>query len=323
MAAAAEWVEEGSKAPDFTLVADDGKKVKLSQFKGKPVVVSLVYYQCPMLCNQVLNGMLGSFRQTSFNIGEQFEVVTVSFDTKETPALAAAKKTTYVKGYNRPNAAAGWHFLTGPETSSKALADAVGFRYVYDSLTNQYAHGSAIIILSPEGKTTRYFYGFKYSGYIELKGEKIKQADGTEKVPTTTLKLSLIEAAGGKGGSVLDKLTLLCYRFDHLNKGYSVNVLSTSRRRDRIVVVFEERMPAEFMMAQRTPGPSSPRPIASAPGGFAGGAGAGFAPSGTGAGLAPPPAPAARPVGHPTSPWAIILIPRVDLSISVEQRLFR
>lgn len=104
-------------------------------------------------------------------------------------------------------------------------------------------------------------------------------------------------------------------------EGYSVNVLSTSRRRDRIVVVFEERMPAEIMLAQRTPAPSSPRPVASAPSGFAGGVGAGFAPSGTGANLAPPPV--TRPVGQPTSPWAIILIPRADLPISVEQRLFR
>jgi hypothetical protein len=107
------------------------------------------------------------------------------------------------------------------------------------------------------------------------------------------------------------------------SEGYSVNILSTSRRRDRIVVVFEERMPAEIMMAQRMPAPSAPRPVASAPGGFAGGAGSGFAPSGTGANLAPPPPPAARPVGQPTSPWAIILIPRSDLPISVEQRLFR
>ena len=110
------------------------------------------------------------------------------------------------------------------------------------------------------------------------------------------------------------------------SEGYSVNILSTSRRRDRIVVVFEERMPAEIMMAQRAPAPSS-RPVASAPpsapSGFAGGAGAGFAPSGTGANLAPPPPPATRPVGQPTSPWAIILIPRADLPISVEQRLFR
>jgi len=107
------------------------------------------------------------------------------------------------------------------------------------------------------------------------------------------------------------------------SEGYSVNILSTSRRRDRIVVVFEERMPAEIMMAQRMPAPSAPRPVASAPGGFAGGAGSGFAPSGTGANLAPPPGPATRPVGQPTSPWAIILIPRADLPISVEQRLFR
>ena len=107
------------------------------------------------------------------------------------------------------------------------------------------------------------------------------------------------------------------------SEGYSVNILSTSRRRDRIVVVFEERMPAEFMMAQRAPAPSSPRPVASAPSGFASGPGAGFAPSGTAANLAPPPPPSTRPVGQPTSPWAILLIPRSDLPISVEQRLFR
>src|SRR5262245_33563315 len=107
------------------------------------------------------------------------------------------------------------------------------------------------------------------------------------------------------------------------SEGYSVNILSTSRRRDRIVVVFEERMPAEIMMAQRMPAPSSPRPVAGAPSGFAAGAGAGFAPSGTGANLAPPPPPPTRPVGQPTSPWAIVLIPRSDLPISVEQRLFR
>src|SRR2546429_732557 len=130
---------------DAVFKDEQGRDVRLGQFfNGKPVVLSLVYYQCPMLCNQVMNGMLGSFRQISFNVGEQFEVITISFDPNETPALAAAKKQTYIAGYNRANGAAGWHFLTGDAANIKLLADAIGFRYSLDEQTKQFAHGRGI-----------------------------------------------------------------------------------------------------------------------------------------------------------------------------------
>src|SRR5262249_51528576 len=140
-----------------------GREVHLGDFfKGKPVVLSLVYYSCPMLCNQVLNGMLSSFRSVSFNIGEQFEVVTVSFDSRETPALAAAKKQTYIKAYNRPSGNGGWHFLTGDEANIRRLTESAGFRYTWDEQTNQFAHASGIMVLTPGGKLARYFYGIDY-----------------------------------------------------------------------------------------------------------------------------------------------------------------
>src|SRR5207253_1512751 len=149
---------------DLVFKDEQGRDVRLGQFfNGKPVVLSLVYYSCPMLCTQVLNGMLSSFRQVSFNIGEQFEVVSVSFDARETPQLASAKKQTYIKGYNRANADAGWHFLTGDETNIKRLTEAVGFRYTWDEQTKQFAHASGIMVLTPEGKIARYFYGIEYS----------------------------------------------------------------------------------------------------------------------------------------------------------------
>jgi len=141
---------------DAVFKDEQGRDVRLGQlFKDKPVVLSLVYYTCPMLCTQVLNGMLSSFRQVSFNIGDQYEVVTVSFDPRETPELAAAKKQTYVKGYNRPGAEASWHFLTGDAANINRLTDAVGFRYLWDEQTNQFAHASGIMVLTAEGKLAR------------------------------------------------------------------------------------------------------------------------------------------------------------------------
>ena len=140
--------------------------MKLAQFFGKrPVVLSLVYYSCPMLCTQVLNGMTEAFRVLGFKQGEEYEVVTVSFDPRETPTLAAAKKKTYV-GYlpegKRADAINGWHFLTGDEASIKRLTEAVGFRYHWDEATNQFAHASGIMVLTPEGKLAQYYYGIEY-----------------------------------------------------------------------------------------------------------------------------------------------------------------
>ena len=196
---------------DAVFKDEQGNEVRLGQFfnKGKPVVVSLVYYQCPMLCNQVLNGMLGSFRQTTLNIGEQFEVVTVSFDTKETPQLAAEKKQTYVKGYNREGGAAGWHFLTGDDANVKRLTDAVGFRYAWDEQTKQFAHASGIMIATPEGKLARYFYGIDY--------------------PSKDLRLGLVEASANQIGSPVDALMLYCYHYDPSTGKYGVAIMNVIR----------------------------------------------------------------------------------------------
>jgi protein SCO1/2 len=195
---------------DAVFKDEQGREVRLGQFlNGKPVVLSLVYYTCPMLCNQVLNGMLGSFRQVSFNMGEQYDVVTVSFDPRETPDLAAAKKTTYVKAYNRPGAEASWHFLTGDEANIKRLTEAVGFRYAWDEQTKQFAHASGIMVLTPEGKLARYFYGIEY--------------------PPRDLRLGLVEASQNKIGTPVDALMLYCYHYDPATGKYGAIVMNIVR----------------------------------------------------------------------------------------------
>ncbi len=195
---------------DAVFKDEQGHDVRLGQFfHGKPVVLSLVYYACPMLCNQVLNGMMGSFRQVSFNIGEQFEVITVSFDPRETPDLAAAKKSTYIKAYNRPGAEASWHFLTGDEANIKRLTEAVGFRYLWDEQTKQFAHASGIMVLTPEGKLARYFYGIEY--------------------PPRDLRLGLVEASQNKIGTPVDALMLYCYHYDPATGKYGAVVMNIVR----------------------------------------------------------------------------------------------
>ena len=192
---------------DAVFKDEQGREVRLGDFfKGKPVVLSLVYYSCPMLCNQVLNGMLSSFRQVTFNAGEQFEVVTVSFDPRETPELAAAKKQTYVKAYNRPSGNAGWHFLTGDEANIKRLTDAVGFRYTWDEQTKQFAHASGIMVATPEGRLARYFYGIEYS--------------------PKDLRLGLVEASQNRIGSPVDSLMLYCYHYDPATGKYGAAVMN-------------------------------------------------------------------------------------------------
>ena len=195
---------------DAVFKDEQGNAVRLGAFfKGKPLVIALVYYTCPMLCNQVMNGMLGSFRQTSLNIGEDFEVVTVSFDTKDTPAIAAAKKKTYISGYNRPSGDAGWHFLTGDDANIKRLADVVGFRYTWDEQTKQFAHASGIMIATPEGKLARYFYGIDY--------------------PPRDIRLALVEASANKIGTPVDALMLYCYHYDPATGKYGVVIMNVIR----------------------------------------------------------------------------------------------
>lgn len=180
---------------NLTFRDEHGRPVELAQYFGsKPVILSLVYYNCPMLCTQVLNGLTRSLKQIPMSVGEEFNVVTVSIDPTERPVLADAKQTLYAGMYGRPGAAKGWHFLTGEDAQIKRLAQAVGFRYAYDPDSHQYAHASGIMVLTPEGKLSRYFYGIQY--------------------PERDLRLGLVEASAGKIGSPVDQVLLFCYHYD-------------------------------------------------------------------------------------------------------------
>jgi protein SCO1/2 len=166
------------------------------------VILSLVYYSCPMLCTQVLNGLMRSLRDVSMDIGKQFNVVTVSIDPTERPVLAEAKHALYTGFYGRPGAAEGWHFLTGDAQNIKQLASAVGFRYAYDAESKQFAHASGIIILTPDGKISRYFYGITY-----------RERD---------LRLGLVDASAGKIGTLTDQVLLFCYHYDPVTGKYGL-----------------------------------------------------------------------------------------------------
>jgi protein SCO1/2 len=172
-----------------------GQTVSLRDYFGqKPVILNLVYYQCPMLCSEVLSGLVSSLKILKFDVGNQYNVLTVSFNPRETPDLASAAKAQYLKRYGRPGAAAGWHFLTGPEESIAALAQAVGFEYQYDAQSGQYAHATAIMILTPEGRVAQYYYGVEFA--------------------PKDLRLGLIQAASGKIGNLVDEVLLYCYHYD-------------------------------------------------------------------------------------------------------------
>ncbi|HTK82514.1 MAG TPA: SCO family protein [Bacteroidota bacterium] len=203
---------------DLQFLDEEGRTVTLDQFfHSKPVVLSLVYYKCPMLCTQVLNGMVESFNLIDFRIGNEFNVVTVSIDPAETPDLAANKKQQYVAEYKKEGARNGWHFLTGTQASITRLANAVGFKYVYDEQTKQFAHASGIMIATPEGKLSRYLYGIEYVA--------------------KDLTFSLMDASKGKIGSPVQKLQLLCYAYDPSSGKYSLVVTNIVRGAGILTVV--------------------------------------------------------------------------------------
>jgi len=195
---------------DLEFRDEQGRTVRLGDFfDGKPVILSLAYFRCPMLCTLVLNGMASSMGVLELDAGKDYEAVTVSIDPRETPAMAAEGKKNYIKRYGRPGAEKGWHFLTGEQESIDRLADAVGFRYVYDEETDQFAHASGIMVLTPDGRLARYFFGVEYS--------------------PRDLRLSLVEASHGKVGSVVDKVLLLCYQYDPATGTYGVVVYRVLR----------------------------------------------------------------------------------------------
>jgi protein SCO1/2 len=196
-----------------TFKDESGNTIKLGDYFGKrPVIVSLVYYKCPMLCNQVLNGLVGGLRGQSLMVGKDFDVVTVSFDPRETPPDAAEKKKVVLNDLRRPDdpiAAAGWHFLTGDKTQIDLVADAVGFRYAFDTSTNQFAHASGVMVATPQGKLSRYFYGIDYA--------------------PRDLKFALVESSEGKIGTAVDKIILYCYHYDPTTGKYGFVIMSAMR----------------------------------------------------------------------------------------------
>ncbi len=195
---------------DLEFTDESGRTVRIGDYFGKrPVVLALVYYECPMLCTQVLNGLVGSLEALAFNPGAEFEVVVLSFDPGETPALAANKRETYLRRYSRPGTDAGWHFLTGRETAVKALADAVGFRYAYDEAIDQYAHPAAITVLTGEGRVSSYLYGIEFA--------------------PRDLRLALVEATEGRIGTAVDQVLLFCYHYDPETGKYGLVVMNLVR----------------------------------------------------------------------------------------------
>ncbi|MGC2697632.1 MAG: SCO family protein [Candidatus Angelobacter sp.] len=196
---------------DLAFVDDHGQPVQLRQYFGsKPVILMLVYYQCPMLCTQVLSGFTGAMNGiVRFNIGREFNVVTVSIDPRDTAQDAAAAKKTYLQRYRRPEAAAGWHFLTGKKDQIDALAQAVGFRYAWDPEIKQYAHASGIMLLTPDGRVAQYYYGIEYA--------------------PRDIQLGLIEASKGKIGNVVDQVLLYCYHYDPRQGKYGAAIFNVLR----------------------------------------------------------------------------------------------
>lgn len=198
---------------DVELKDEDGKAVKLGDYfkSGRPVIVTFVYYDCPMLCNQVLNGLTGSLKGMSFDAGKEFDVVAISFDAREydNPTLAKNKKASYMERYNRAGTEAGWHFLTGTQASIDAVTSAAGFSYKWDEKSNQFAHAAAVMIASPEGTLTRYFYGIDYS--------------------PKDIKFGIMESAENKVGNPAEKLLLYCYHYDPSTGKYGLAVLNVIR----------------------------------------------------------------------------------------------
>ena len=197
-------------SPDLMFQDDLGRSVRLGDLFGKrPIILNLVYYNCPMLCGEVLSGLENSLRMMSFDVGKEFDVITVSFDPTETPEMAAKKKGDFLRRYKRAGAEQGWHFLVGPKISVDALTKAAGFQYQYDEKTKQFAHAAAILILTPQGKIAQYYYGIEF--------------------PPKDLRLGLVEAGAGKIGNVVDQLLLYCYHYDPEQGKYSATILRVLR----------------------------------------------------------------------------------------------
>lgn len=204
----------GDKLPlDATFKDESGNAVQLGEYfgKGRPVVLALVYYECPMLCNQVLNGMTGTLKGINLDAGKDFDVIAISFDSSENdkPGLAANKKAAYMERYGRPGTEQGWHFLTGDQAAVDAVTKAAGFGYEWDEASEQFAHASAIMIVTPDGTLSKYFYGIDYA--------------------PRDVKLGIVESAENRVGGVTDQLMLYCFHYDPSTGKYGLAVLRLMR----------------------------------------------------------------------------------------------
>ena len=189
---------------------DLGRKVRLGDYFGqKPLILNLVYFTCPMLCGEELSGLESALRVLKFDIGKEFDVITVSFDPKDTPEAAAKKKEQFLKRYKRPGAEKGWHFLVGQQDAIDAIAKATGFEYEYDPKTGQFAHTTAIMVLTPQGRIAQYYMGIEYA--------------------PKDLRLGLVEASQKRIGNVVDELLLYCYHYDPEKAKYSATVMRILR----------------------------------------------------------------------------------------------
>jgi protein SCO1/2 len=195
---------------EATFRDEQGRTVALGDFFGeRPVLLSFVYYQCPLLCSQVMNGISSALKVTPFTPGEDFDVVLISFDPRDTPEAANAKKRAHLLHWDRQDTAAGWHFLTGDEATIRQVTSAAGFNYTWDEQTKQFAHVSGILAVTPDGRLSRYFYGVEYS--------------------PKELRLALVESGAGKIGSAVDELLLYCFQYDPESGRYGVVVMNVIR----------------------------------------------------------------------------------------------
>jgi protein SCO1/2 len=219
-----------------------GRAVPLSTyFTGKkPVILALVYYRCPMLCTQILTGLESCLKAVSFNPGRDFEVVSISFDPKDTPELAASKKQMYLRRYARPNTANGWHFLTGDAANIQALTDAVGYHVKYDPKTDQYAHASGIMIATPDGRLSKYYYGVEYS--------------------PRDVRLGLVEAGQNKIGTPVDQMLLFCFHYDPATGKYGAVAMNLVRLAGAGFVLIGGVFLIILLRRERHPGQPEPLP---------------------------------------------------------------
>jgi protein SCO1 len=200
----------GQMPLDLRFRDETGRDVSLREFFGqKPVILAFVYYNCPMLCDQVQMGVVGTLRMLSFNPGLDYEVLFVSFDSRDTPEQAAEKKKAALSHFRRPETAAGWHFLTGSKESIEAATKAANFRFTFDAKSNLFAHASGVLVLTPDGRISRYFYGVEYPG--------------------RDMRLGLVDASAGKIGSPIDHVLLFCYHYDPTTAKYSASILRIIR----------------------------------------------------------------------------------------------